>query len=372
MASGKRIMELDALRAVAVISMVIGHVANYSFLWRVSHFPYYVWDGAQLFMLVSGLVLGMVYRPLVAKRGTRTAAGKLLRRAGLLYLLQVALVAIAIWAYFIVDSEQTQQFKPKFAATLSDAVRENFVLGVNPIYVNFLSVYVLVLLLAIPGVWLLSRGHWLVLVLLGVVQYVAGLMFPAVFTLPLGPREGSLFNNGTWGALFLSGMIVGWYWRDRHVSALLARRWLTVLVSVVFLALIALAIADVFCPESLGGINPLFDKRQLGFGRVVSSWVFFIVLWRVATDVEQRPWGPRVLEPMAVLGARALDAVVILTLAAILIPTLLGIRSDSKAAEILSLVVLALCWAWAYARRAHDHRRLTQRGPEAVRLEPSQ
>ena len=347
---GRRIVELDAIRAVAVISMLIGHVSNFSFLWRVTHFPYVVWDGAQLFMLVSGIVVGIVQRGNLQRRGMRSVAGKLARRALLLYVIQVVLVAFAMVTYFVIDNEWTRQFKPTFASSLGEALREDLYLAVNPIYVNFLASYVAILLLAIPAIWLLSKGRWVWMLAGSIALLIAGWLRPQAFTPPIGPRMDLMFNTATWWFLFATGLLTGWFWHHWQVGRWLMNRWVTVITFTLWFVLLAIAVLDAITPDVVAPLLPFFDKNQMAVGRIVSSWVFFIVLWWMVTEIHRRTWGWRIINPMAVLGSRALDAVVIMTIAAIAIPTFLHIRSESRWAQLLSLVVLAICWAWAYWR----------------------
>lgn len=119
--------------------MVIGHVANYSFLWRTSHFVYYVWDGASLFMVVSGIVVGIVYRKRTTSHGMKWAAGKLIKRAGLLYVAQLALVSLALAAAYFYPGPMSEQFRLPGVDSFPQAIGWALVMGANPIYVNFLS-----------------------------------------------------------------------------------------------------------------------------------------------------------------------------------------------------------------------------------------
>lgn len=351
-----RIVELDAIRAVAVISMLIGHVANYSFTWRVTHFPYVVWDGAQLFMLVSGTVVGIVQQRNLRRHGMRWVAGKLAKRALLLYVLQVLLVAFAMFAFFVIDSEWTRQFKPAFATSLGEALRENLYLAVNPIYVNFLTSYVVILLLAIPAIWLLARGRWVWMLAASTALLLAGWWRPQAFTPPIGPRMDLMFNTATWWFLFATGLLAGWFWQHWQVGRWLMSRRVTVVTLALWFAMLAVAILDAIAPATVAWLLPMFDKNQMAPGRILSSWVFFIILWWIAIEVHRRSWGWRIINPMAVLGSRALDAVVIMTIAAIAIPAFLQVRSESRWAQLLALVTLAVCWAWAYWRNRRDRR----------------
>lgn len=353
-----RLVALDVIRAVAVISMIIGHVANYSFLWRVSHFPYIVWDGAQLFMLVSGVVVGIVHRRNIERRGMGFVAGKLARRAGLLYLIQVALVSLALWLAAVYPNELSAQFDIPGADDLAHRVLLVLTLQANPIYVNFLSSYVIILLLAIPALWLMHTGRVRLLSLLLVVTYVAGLAFPGWFTLPHGSVGEGSFNNATWFALFGSGMIAGWYWRSNDIGDRLRQPRVLRATLALGILLLAVVIWDAMPPELPTWLTSTFGKIAMAPGRFLSSWVVFILLWWLVTRIESTRRGAELLAPVAVLGSRALDSVVILTFATILMQTVFAIPSSSRPAQPISVLVLAICWAWAYARRWWSARRV--------------
>ena len=355
-ATHSRIVVLDAIRAVAIISMVIGHVANYSFLWRTSHATYYVWDGAQLFMLVSGVVVGVVHHRIVQRQGARASYVKLAKRAGLLYVIHVLLVLLGIALSYGVPGPWTADFRPAGVATWQEAVGWSLLLQANPIYINFLGSYVLILLAAIPVVALLRRGRVRLLLVLTAVVYVVGLVAPSAFTLRNGPDSLAGFNNATWFVLFVSGMIAGWYWHRWHVAQRLVSRPVMTVTSILFALMLVAVVIDITSPAMLGPVDWWFDKDVMAPGRLLASWVFFVLLFRVATWIDARSWGSRIIEPAAVLGGRALDAVVILTVASIVLPVLTQQPSSSRLAQVLALVVLGLCWAWAYARHAWRHR----------------
>ena len=59
--STSRISGLDRVRGLCVVSMVIGHFTGGSVLSKAIHVPLWV-DGAMGFVLVSGIVLGIVRR----------------------------------------------------------------------------------------------------------------------------------------------------------------------------------------------------------------------------------------------------------------------------------------------------------------------
>lgn len=345
-----RITALDAVRAVAIISMTLGHVANYSFVWLVSHLTISVWDGANLFVLVSGLVVGIVYRRRIEARGMKVAARALIKRAGFLYLLQLALVILAITFAYKIPTETSWQFLVP-GLDYPQAVLWSLWMGVNPIYVNFLSLYVVLLIAAVPLLALLQRRRFTLTAVLLAVLYAAGLSWPSAFTLPNGPEQSNGFNNATWFVLFASGVFVGWLWRERSMDQSItsprAMRWVFPLAAV----FISLAAMDVLKVNTGSFIFWLTDKDLLGPGRFLASWVFMTVLLFLAERLQALAATAPLINSLAVLGSRSLDAVVVLTLVTIALQGPLAIDSASRLAQLVAVATIAACWIWAYARQ---------------------
>lgn len=330
--------------------MVIGHVANYSFLWRTSHFAYYVWDGASLFMLVSGIVVGIVYRTRIARLGMRAASVKLLRRAGLLYVAQLALVTYALATAYLLPSESSSVFLLPGVGDLGEALRWALPLGANPIYVNFLSTYVVVLIAAIPALWLLHGGRYRLFVFALIAIYVAGLVWPDIFTLPDGPMALANFDNATWFALFMTGLVTGWWWQQRDVDALLMGPRMFWVITPLFAVFIAIAIWDALPPEPGSLMDWLTDKNTMAPLRFLAAWVFFIAAYWVMREAAQWHWSSWSVRQLGVLGARSLDAIVILTLATITFQGVVELESSSHLAQVLAIGVILVAWLWARLR----------------------
>lgn len=216
---------------------------------------------------------------------------------------------------------------------------------------NFLSLYVILLIASIPLLALLHRRRFVTLTALLAATYMAGLLWPRAFTLPNRPDQPSGFDNATWFVLFASGVIAGWVWRDRRIDQLITRprtmRWITPIL-LVLAAFVAIDLLPLDEPDALLWLT---DKDQLGPGRFIASWVIMITLVFIAARTLNCSTTTPIINAMAILGALALDAVVILTLVTIALQGPLAIESSSRAAQLIALATIAGCWIWAYARQ---------------------
>ena len=343
-----RLRDLDAVRAIAIISMTFGHVANYSFLLLISHPFMTLWDGASLFVLVSGVVVGVVYRRRIAGQGMAWSAGKLAKRAGFLYLAQLALVALALTIGYTHTSRGADQFMLPGVDTLPAALGWALVLGANPIYVNFLSLYVVLLIAVIPALYLLSTGRRTLLLVLLILVYIAGITWPHLFSLPDGPDLSAGFNLATWFVLFASGVWVGWIWRDQKIDQRLRSPSYIRLLGVVLLVLAVFALVTTY--SELSTLEWWRDKGSMAPLRFLAAWIFFIGCYWLIHLLNRIPIGEVVTNQMAVLGSRSLDAIVILTLVAILTQGIFDMDSASRLAQVLALATIVVAWAWARMR----------------------
>ena len=87
-----RDLKIDMIRGLAMISLVTTHIQVFSlysmFFWeRIG-----VVSGAEGFVLLSGLVIGMVYKRHIIQHGWDAAIWKLLRRSAQLWRVNVAVI----------------------------------------------------------------------------------------------------------------------------------------------------------------------------------------------------------------------------------------------------------------------------------------
>ena len=87
-----RDLRIDLLRGVAIVFVVLNHVQLPSLFQLASQETIGVVSGAELFVAMSGVVVGMVYRERLARTDLAEVAGTLLRRSWKLYLTALVVV----------------------------------------------------------------------------------------------------------------------------------------------------------------------------------------------------------------------------------------------------------------------------------------
>ena len=143
-------------------------------------------------------------------------------------------------------------------------------------------------------------------------------------------------------------MWAGWIWRERKVDERLRAPLSVWLLGVLLLVLAVFALVTTY--SELSTLEWWRDKGSMTPLRFLAAWIFFIGCYWMIHLINRIPRGEIATNQMAVLGSRSLDAVVILTLVAILTQGLFDLDSAGRFAQILALATIAVAWAWARMR----------------------
>lgn len=185
-------------------------------------------SGAELFVLFSGVVLGMVHRRRAIVEGWHASASRMWARAKLLYLVSLIVVAFAyvLSKLPFLDSqvlttwtdEATETTYSLYGTTplLADypvpppAVMDILFLNIGPFQFNVMGLYVVLIMLAPLAMWLLITGRWWLLMLGSAGLYVANLflhwrILPSAYE--------NQFPLLSWQLLFMLGLAVGFGWQ---------------------------------------------------------------------------------------------------------------------------------------------------------------
>nr|WP_269440779.1 OpgC domain-containing protein [Micromonospora tarapacensis] len=362
---------MDALRGICIVSMIIGHLALHSRLWAVSRHPWV--DAASGFILMSGLVIGLVQRRVSQRSGSRQATIKIMRRVGLLYLAHVSIVALAIvMALWRPGTHRSLPDLDVYGGPL-EVLWHLVTLQLSPTFLDILPLYIILLSLAALAVAALRAGRWKLVVVGSVALYTVGMLVGQWTTLPQQKGDPGYFNWATWQLLFMSALIVGWYWHQ--VRQPVASRAGVVTAGVVLLGgTAAAAAARVLLADGTTGARFttwLLDKSALGPGRLILGWAAFVIAYRILDSAPVRRVARLLLTELERLGRRSLDSFVILSVAVAVLPTVTRVSTVSLAAQVSVFQVLVLCWLWAVLRDNWSAPAATRGGPRPAEQEPA-
>ncbi|WP_422742558.1 OpgC domain-containing protein [Mycobacterium sp. WMMD1722] len=332
---------IDAVRGLCIFSMVIGHISFGSTLWGIVH-PVPWIDGASGFVLLAGLVVGMVSRRRADVAGVAWSQLRLARRIVLLYLSQFALTALAV----VVSLTTTRPDAGLLDAGQVPPARVVWWLAtmqINPDHIDILSMYVVLQVLAMLWIALSSRRCRLLAVVSSTALYTAALALNWG-RLPNRPDGWAFFNTAGWQALFGIAFAVGWYW-----SALRDPLRGRVALAVACVGGLAVATAGVIV-HHVGAGGWLFDKASCGPARIALALAAFVVLYQLMRFVHAR--APALVGPVALVGSRSLACFIALSVVDVLLPVMIGDHPTSPAAQIAAVLTMVLMYPVARARRA--------------------
>lgn len=299
-----RDLPLDFLRGMAMVTLVVDHLAWYRNE-SLSLYHLLALDrvgtvrAAEAFLLISGIVLGLVTKNRISRNGWGEAARRMKNRAVQLYLINV-LIAVSFVLFRHLPGLNTSVFLPPpgyYSNSIRFTVADILLLRDTPWHINVLGLYVVLLLLAIPASWLLHHGETRLLLGISVVVYGVNQAYNDALTRALFEDA---FPTLTYQVLFIGGLAVG-YHRD-SIEKLLTRR--PSLRSGVLGAAGAAAIgfflfalmnshrwdgglADRFRWDVLGAdtfwliYGKFFDRWTLGIGRIANIIALLIVGYAV-------------------------------------------------------------------------------------------
>ncbi len=208
LAPNGRDLRLDLLRGFLVSAMIVNHLPGESPLYFLTGGNRFFTSAAEGFLLISGLMAGLVYRRAIQRSGLAAGLLKVLRRAATLYALTVTVTLL-----FTVFSEAAGL---PWAVDVDLSNSTAFVVSVLTLHQTYYLIDVLVLytilFLAAPAAFiLLDRGKtWLLLAGSGLI-YVLYQLAPNALVLPW-PIEGNhLFEVAAWQVLFVAGLALGYH-----------------------------------------------------------------------------------------------------------------------------------------------------------------
>ena len=276
----RRDLRLDLLRGFAVIVMVVDHLGGSSWLYLVTGGNNFIVSGAEAFIFISGLVVGMVYGGIALKQGLRVAQIKALQRAWTLYKLTVVLTllfAILSTTFHLDWARELNISNPLWFAFNIVTLRQTMYLTDVPLLYTFL------MLAAAGGLWLLVKGktHWL---LAGSgALWLAFQLAPTAVQVPWQIDGNTTFNLAAWQLLFAVAMAAGYHRKTLERWLEPMPRFATLLASALMLVWLVRLYGSqgTWMANVLPGLDTnvlmheFFLKSALAPGRLIASVIVF-------------------------------------------------------------------------------------------------
>ena len=207
---GVRDLRADVFRGLALWFIFIDHVPGN----RLGGFTlrnFALCDAAEAFVLLAGYAAGLAYASMLDRQGWLFAAAALLRRVGTLYIahifLFVTLTAQVGYSAAALDRAAylDELHLDAFGEQPYHALLEALLLRFQPAFLDILPLYIVLLLLFVPGLLLLHRPRLLIAVSLAAYALVRA----TGVNLPTWTGGGWFFNPFAWQALFFIGCVLG-------------------------------------------------------------------------------------------------------------------------------------------------------------------
>ena len=357
-----------------MVCVIVDHSKRSSHLSWFSYERLWLVTAAEVFVVLSGVVLGMVYGPKLLRDGWQPVMKALARRAAVLYTAFVA-VTVSILAISLagIDVSSVTAWDPGAVSWFYDPRsmsaadwRDLLFIRYGPWAFEIVGLYVWLVLAAGPSLVLLRSIGWRWLLAISWAIYVGYRLVPVQLT---AAEFETVFPLLAWQLLFVHGITIGYHRAD--ISAFLAERskpmsFAIGAVSVTFMA-IALSNPTVVGPSWLqwAFVSPerftslyerYFTLSDLGIGRLLNLAValpFGYALLSWSWPVVERLKGLFVTLGQSSLGAFVLHVYGLLLLDRLPVTEVLRVNTVAQLALIAVIAsLLSGLRTWRKGRRA--------------------
>ena len=246
-----RDLRLDLFRGIALWLIFLDHIPSNAVSW-ITIRNYGFSDATEIFIFISGYTAAFVYGRAMRERGIVVAGARILRRAWQIYVAHIFLFTI----YMAEISYVATSFEnPLYAEEMNIldflkqpdvTIVQALLLKFKPVHMDVLPLYIILLLLFPPILWLLQR--WSTLALgASLALYVAVWQFG--LNLPAYPEGTWFFNPLAWQLLFVFGAWCAVGGAER--LAPLVRSPATLLIAVIYLACAFVIALSWYLPEQI-------------------------------------------------------------------------------------------------------------------------
>jgi hypothetical protein len=309
----QRDLRLDLFRGIALWLIFLDHIPSNVVSW-ITIRNYGFSDATEIFIFISGYTAAFVYGKVMLERGFVISSARILRRAWQIYVAHIFLFAI----YMAEISYVARSFdNPLFAEEMNIldflkqpdvTIIQALLLKFKPVNMDVLPMYIVLMIMFPPMLWLLRRSPTLALAVSAGIYAIA---WKFDVNLPAYPEGVWFFNPFAWQLLFVFGAWCALGGAERLSMVLNSR--VTLALAIVYL-LVAFYIAlswqlpmlHPLVPPALEGVIYPIDKTNLD----VLRFAHFLALATVTVWFIPREWPPlksRVFYPAILCGQHSLE-----------------------------------------------------------------
>jgi hypothetical protein len=286
--NGTRDVRIDWLRGFAMVCVIVDHSQRSSLLSWFSYQRFWVVTAAEVFVVLSGIVLGTVYGARLIRYGLLSMTSRLLRRALVLYLafigvtfsiLALSAAGVDVSAVTTWDPIAINWFLDPRSMTAHDW-QDLLMLRYGSWAFEIVALYVWLVIVAVPCLWIVRTLGWRPLLAVSWAVYLGYRLAPQGVT---GAEFESTFPILAWQLLFVHGIVIG-YFREQ-IGALVARcpKPVPIVVSAGCLAFMGFALSNpavegpawlrwrLVSPDTFSALyTNYFALSDLGIGRILN------------------------------------------------------------------------------------------------------
>ncbi len=289
----QRDLRLDLFRGLALWLIFLDHIPTNIVSW-ITIRNYGFSDATEIFIFISGYTAAFVYGKAMSERGFLVSSARILRRAWQIYVAHIFLFAIYMAEIaYVASSFENPLYAEEmgvldFLKQPDVTIIQALLLKFKPVNMDVLPLYIVLLLLFPPILWLLRRKPMLAL---GASVLLYAVSWESEWNLQAYPSGTWFFNPFAWQLLFVFGAWCALGGAERLSAILHSRVTLAVAIAyLVFAFLIAMtwhiSFLGQFVPDWLASLIYPIDKTNLD----VLRFAHFLALGTVIVWFIPRDW----------------------------------------------------------------------------------
>jgi len=313
-ATQQRDLRLDLFRGLALWLIFLDHIPSNVVSW-ITIRNYGFSDATEIFIFISGYTAAFVYGKVMLERGFVISSARILRRAWQIYVAHIFLFAI----YMAEISYVARSFdNPLFAEEMNIldflkqpdvTIIQALLLKFKPVNMDVLPLYIVLMVMFPPILWLLRRSPTIALAVSAGVYAIA---WKFDVNLPAYPEGEWAFNPFAWQLLFVFGAWCALGGAERLTVVLNSRITIGIAIAyllVAFYIALSWSLPAVMSPRVTQWLEDVIypiDKTNLD----VLRFAHFLALAVVTVWFVPRTWPPltsRALYPVILCGQHSLE-----------------------------------------------------------------